>query len=77
MLNDGIIPAKSADCSATRLRGYCAVPSAPDVGVGEALSPVSGNGEKEGDSEPAGVTEGAAKVSAVAGTDAAGIGPGT
>jgi hypothetical protein len=65
------------NCSATRLPAYCPVPSAPGVGVGEALSAVSGNGEKEGDSEPAGVTEGAAKVSEVAGTDAAGIGPGT
>jgi hypothetical protein len=62
-----------ADCSAIRLRDYCAVPSgAAGAGVGEAPSAASGNGEMDGDAEKSGVTEGLAKVSEVAGTEAAG-----
>jgi len=57
------------------MRGYCAVPSGvAGVGVGEALSAASGNGDKDGDAEPSGITEGVIEVSEVAGTDAAGIG---
>lgn len=60
------------------LPSYCAVPSAPDVGVGEALSAVaSGNGETDCDSEPAGAIEGAAKLFSVAGAESAGIESGT
>jgi hypothetical protein len=42
--------------------------------VGEAPSAASGNGETGGDSEPAGVTGGIAKLFEVAGTDPSGIG---
>jgi hypothetical protein len=57
-----------------RLRDYCPVSSgAAGVGIGEALS-ASGNGEMDGDAEESGVTEGHAKVSEVAGTEAAGTG---
>ena len=46
--------------------------------MGEALSAgASGNGEAGCDSEPAGATEGAAKLFSVAGADCAGIEPGT
>ena len=66
------------DCSATRPPSYCAVPSAPGVGVGEALSAVaSGNGATDCDSEPVGATEGTAKLFSVAGADSAGIEPWT
>ncbi len=76
-LSDGVISPIGRDCFATRLRGYCAVPSdASGVGVGEALSAVSDNGEKDGDAELADVTEEVAAVSEVAGTDATGIGVG-
>ena len=44
--------------------------------MGEALSAVSDNGEKDGDAELADVTEEVAAVSEVAGTDATGIGVG-
>ena len=76
-LSDGVISPIGRDCFATRLRGYCAVPSdASGVGVGEALSAVSDNGEKDGDAELADVTEEVAAVSEVAGTDSTGIGVG-
>jgi hypothetical protein len=65
------------DCPATPLRSYWAVPSAPGVGVGEALSaPASGNCETDGDSEPAGATAGVSQVFEVAGAASAGRGAG-
>lgn len=55
--------------------GYCAVPSAPGVGVGEALSAAaSGNCETDGTTESAGVTGGNAEVFDVASDDPAGGG---
>ena len=68
-------PASWRECPPTRLRRYCAVPSGDSgVGVGEALSAASGDGETAGDAASAGVTEGVAEVSEGTGTDASGSG---
>src|SRR4029453_2370833 len=74
-LSDGVVPPIGGTAPQFACGNYCAVPSgAPCVGVGEAPSTASGNGEMDGDAERSGVTEGLAKVSEVAGTEAAGTG---